>query len=65
MEKSSEDLITSAESFSTVDIRNLYAILPISACDLSIYEKTFPICKKVPLGFQYNSGKNIKFLNIS
>ena len=64
-EKVHEDLITSAESFSTVDIGNLYAILPISACNLSIYEKTFPICKKVPLGFQYNSGKNIKFLNIN
>ena len=63
-EKVHEDLITSAESFSTIDIGNLYAILPNPEYHLGRHDKKFPLCKKVPEGFQYNSGTNKNFLSI-
>ncbi len=64
-EKVHEDLITSAESYSTIDIGKFYAILPNSEYHHGRHDKKFPICKKVPEGFQYNSGTNKKFLNIN
>ncbi len=63
-EKVHEDLITTAESFTTIDIGDFYAILPNSEYHLGKHNKVFPLCKKVPEGFQYNSGKNQKFLTI-
>ena len=63
-EKVHEDLITFAESFSTIDIGNFYAILPNPEYHLGRHDKKFPLCKKVPEGFQYNSGTNKNFLNI-
>ena len=63
-EKVHEDLITSSESFSTIDIGNFYAILPNPEYHLGKHDKKFPLCKKVPEGFQYNSGTNKNFLNI-
>ena len=63
-EKVHEDLITSAESFSTIDIGNFYAILPHPEYHLGRHDSKFPLCKKVPEGFQYNSGTNKKFLSI-
>ena len=64
-EKVHEDLITSAESFSTIDIGNFYAILPDPEYHLGRHDKKFPLCKKVPEGFQYNSVTNENFLNIN
>ena len=63
-EKVHEDLITSAESFSTIDIGKFYAILPNSEYHLGRHDKKFPLCKKVPKGFQYNSGTNKNFLSV-
>ncbi len=63
-EKIHEDLITSAESFSTIDIGNFYAILPNPEYHLNRHDKKFKICKKVPHDFQYNSGTNEHFLSI-
>ena len=64
-EKIHEDLITSAESFSTIDIGDYYVILPESNMDISKYKNKFQYCKKVHEGFQYNSGTNKKFLSVS
>ena len=63
-EKVHEDLITPAESFSTIDIGNFYAILPHPEYHLGRHDAKFPQCKKVPQGFQYNSGTNKNFLSI-
>ena len=63
-EKVHEDLITSAESFSTIDIGDFYVILPNPEYHLGRHDKKFPLCKKVPEGFQYNSGSNKNFLSI-
>ena len=63
-EKVHEDLITTAESFSTIDIGNFYAILPNPEYHLGRHDAKFPLCKKVPEGFQYNSGTNKNFLSI-
>ncbi len=64
-EKVHEDLITFAESFSTIDLGNFYAILPNPEYHLGRHDNKFTLCKKVPEGFQYNSGTNKKFLNIN
>ena len=64
-EKVHEDLITAAESFSTIDIGNFYAILPNPEYHLGKHDKKFKICKKVPENFQYNSGTNKIFLSVN
>jgi len=64
-EKVHEDLITPAESFSTIDIGNFYVILPNPEYHLGKHDKKFKICKKVPENFQYNSGTNKNFLSVN
>ena len=64
-EKIHEDLITSSESLSTIDIGNFYAILPNPEYHIDRHDKKFQICEKVPEGFQYNSGTNKFFLKIN
>ena len=64
-EKINEDLITSSESISTFDIGDFYAILPNPEYYQEKYKKKFKKCKKVPEGFQYNSGTNETFLTIN
>jgi len=64
-EKIHEDLITPSESFSTIDIGQYYAILPDCEYHLNRHNKKFQYCKKVPEGFQYNSGTNENFLSIN
>ena len=64
-EKIDEDLITSSESISTIDIGKYYAILPGQNYFLDRYMNNFESFKKVEEGFSYNSGRNEKFLNIS
>ena len=63
-EKIHEDLITSSESLSTIDIGQYYAILPHPDNLINEYKDRFEICKKVSPGFSYNSETNDKFLNI-
>ncbi len=63
-EKIHEEMITSSDSYSTVDLGNYYAILPTS-CDYTISEycsKT--LATPVEPGFNYNSGDNEHFLSI-
>jgi UDP-N-acetylglucosamine 4,6-dehydratase (inverting) len=63
-EKIHEEMITSSDSFNTVDLGKYYAIL-LSAGDHSVQS----YCKShggitVPHGYAYNSGTNPEFLNI-
>ena len=64
-EKVHEEMITSSDSFNTIDLGQYYAILNTSggkSADLYAKMKT---AKKVPAGFCYNSGDNPQFLTIS
>ena len=63
-EKIHEEMITSSDSFNTVDLGRYYAILP-SAGEISIddYARTMG-GKLVPPGFDYNSGTNEDFLTV-
>ncbi|NEO95146.1 MAG: UDP-N-acetylglucosamine 4,6-dehydratase (inverting) [Moorea sp. SIO3G5] len=63
-EKIHEEMITTSDSFTTVDLGSYYAILPTKA-DYSIEE----YCQRteatrVEPGFSYNSGSNDRFLSI-
>jgi UDP-N-acetylglucosamine 4,6-dehydratase (inverting) len=63
-EKIHEEMITSSDSFNTIDLGQYYAILNTSggrSADLYAKMKT---AKKVPAGFCYNSGDNPRFLTI-
>ncbi|MEM3036366.1 MAG: UDP-N-acetylglucosamine 4,6-dehydratase (inverting) [Thermoplasmata archaeon] len=63
-EKVHEEMITSSDSFTTYDIGNYYVILPqIPVFDVNKFIKDFN-AKKVPEGFQYNSGKNSEWLTV-
>ncbi len=63
-EKIHEEMITSSDSFSTYDLGKYYSILPqVPSWNLEDYVKNFK-AKKVPLGFQYNSGENTEWLNV-
>ena len=64
-EKIHEEMITSSDSFNTIDLGQYYAILNTSggkSADLYAKMKT---AKKVPAGCCYNSGDNPQFLTIS
>lgn len=63
-EKIHEEMITSSDSYSTVDLGNYYAILPTnSAYTINEYcGKT--LATLVEPGFNYNSGDNEYFLTI-
>jgi len=62
-EKIHEEMITSSDSFNTVDIGKYYAILPVGAeytmDEYCIKNNASPVEK----GFSYNSGNNSNFLN--
>jgi UDP-N-acetylglucosamine 4,6-dehydratase (inverting) len=63
-EKIHEEMITSSDSFNTIDLGQYYAILNTrggKSADLYAKMKT---AKKVPAGFCYNSGDNPRFLSI-
>jgi UDP-N-acetylglucosamine 4,6-dehydratase (inverting) len=63
-EKIHEEMITEADSYTTVDIGDYYAILPqVPTWKLEDYTKTFK-AKPVPQGFQYNSGTNDEWLSV-
>ena len=72
-EKIHEELISRSEALHTLDIGKYYVILSPSAdksnsyLSMSLYKKYLnqKNAKKVPKNFQYNSEKNIKFLNIN
>ena len=57
-EKIHEEMITEADSYSTVDIGKYYAILPqVPVWDKQKFMTHFD-ARAVPLGFKYNSGEN-------
>ncbi len=64
-EKIHEEMITASDSIYTVDIGNYYAILPQSSkSSVEKYIKLFN-AKKVPSEFNYNSGNNTDWLNVT
>ena len=63
-EKIHEEMITEADSYTTADIGQYYAILPqVPAWSLEEYKKTFNAVP-VPQGFKYNSGTNTDWLTV-
>lgn len=63
-EKIHEEMITSSDSFSTIDLGAYYAILPSDGWVQQKYEKAGIPVTKVKPGFAYNSGSNPDFLTI-
>jgi UDP-N-acetylglucosamine 4,6-dehydratase (inverting) len=63
-EKIHEELITSSDSFSTVDLGPYYAILPSDGSVQRRYEAAGLPVRPVDAGFAYNSGTNPDFLSI-
>lgn len=62
-EKIHEEMITSSDSFSTFDLGKYYAILPqVPSWDVEKYKKHFK-AKQVALGFEYNSGDNVDWVD--
>ncbi len=64
-EKLHEEMITSSDSFSTVDLGRFYAILPAAGTHtVDSYCKAHGGGKPVAPGFAYNSGTNKDFLTV-
>lgn len=61
-EKIHEEMITSSDSFYTIDIGKYYAILSAGVNKKKYLD--FYNGKEVPLGFQYNSGENDQWISI-
>ena len=63
-EKIHEEMITTSDSFSTIDLGKYFAILPSNGSVEDIYNQKNKIFKKLPEGFSYNSGTNPEFLKV-
>jgi UDP-N-acetylglucosamine 4,6-dehydratase len=63
-EKIHEEMITSSDSYNTIDLGKYYAILNTSGGRSSESYAKMKSAEKVPAGFCYNSGDNPKFLTI-
>ncbi len=64
-EKLHEEMITSNDSYNTIDLGDYYAILPSVSYTFSVEEfMVHHNAKKVPFGFQYNSGTNDQWESI-
>jgi FlaA1/EpsC-like NDP-sugar epimerase len=63
-EKLHEQMITSSDSYNTVDLGNYYVILPqnspYSSYSKEAYKKAFN-AEDVPIGFSYDSGSNTEW----
>jgi UDP-N-acetylglucosamine 4,6-dehydratase/5-epimerase len=64
-EKIHEEMITSSDSFNTVDLGRYYAILPSADDSLRQRYLTQQGVKAVPPGFAYDSGSNEHFLTVA
>ena len=64
-EKIHEEMITSSDSFNTIDLGKYYAILNTSGGRSTESYAKMKLAKKVAAGFYYNSGENPQFLTIS
>lgn len=63
-EKIHEEMITTSDSFSTIDLNNYYAILPSDRSVQRKYESAGIPTRPVREGFAYNSGTNPDFLTV-
>jgi UDP-N-acetylglucosamine 4,6-dehydratase (inverting) len=63
-EKIHEEMITSSDSFTTVDLGEYYAILPSDGRVQNRYQQAGIPLKSVQKGFAYNSGTNPEFLSV-
>ena len=63
-EKIHEEMITSSDSFTTLDLGTYYAILPSDGRVQKLYRETGVSNTSVPAGFAYNSGSNPDFLSV-
>ena len=63
-EKIHEEMITSSDSFSTIDIGSYYAILPSDGSVQRLYQAAGLPFRPVEPGFDYNSGTNPDFLSV-
>ena len=63
-EKIHEEMITTSDSFNTIDLGSYYAILPSDRSVHEMYRAGGMHVKAVEQGFAYNSGSNPEFLSI-
>ena len=63
-EKIHEEMITSSDSFTTIDLGEYYAILPSDGRVQRLYKDADISSAVVPSGFAYNSGSNPEFLSV-
>ena len=63
-EKIHEEMITYADSFSTVDCGDYFSILPFGENNTEDYLKFNPKFQRVEYGFSYNSSTNNDFLSV-
>jgi len=63
-EKIHEEMITSSDSFSTIDLGRYYAILPSDGSAQRRYQQAGRSVHSVEPGFAYNSGTNPEFLAV-
>ena len=63
-EKIHEEMITTSDSFTTIDLGAYYAILPSDGRLQKLYRETGVNGTFVPTGFAYNSGSNPDFLSV-
>jgi len=63
-EKIHEQMVSSSDSFNTLETKNFYIILPNDSSEVYKYYKAKFGAKKVKEGFEYSSDKNGKFLSV-
>ena len=63
-EKIHEEMITSSDSFTTIDLGEYYAILPSDGHVQQCYQEAGINTMAVPAGFAYNSVSNPEFLSV-
>ena len=63
-EKIHEEMITSSDSFTTIDLGDYYAILPSDGRVQKRYQEAGIRGEPVGTGFAYNSGSNPEFLSV-
>ena len=63
-EKIHEEMITSSDSFCTIDLGQYFAILPQDGRLVDEYKENNILFSVVEPGFAYNSGSNSSFLSV-
>jgi len=64
-EKIHEEMITTSDSFSTIDLGQYFAVLPSDGSVEKNYRKAGLPVRPVEIGYSYNSGTNSDFLTVS